>query len=530
MQVVKVLFDQINALAFKDKFYQLNHDQLSQFISFTPDLEGLKQAVEKRKKEFPVDRELLYSVLADHYSNIDATVDQRKNLEKLKNENTFTVVTAHQPCLLGGPAYYFYKVFSTINLCHQLNKKWPDFHFVPVFVIGSEDHDFDEVKSLHLFGKTVEWASTESGPVGKFSVNGLREVLDHVGQLLGNSPQRDFLNKIFTDALAASFDYNGFVFRWINALLGATGLIVVNMDDLRLKKAFSPIMEREITQRESIHLVQNTQESLSAFGFRPQAFARDINIFWMEKGIRERIIWENNHYRVHNTDMKFTTEKMVRMLEHHPENFSPNVVMRPMYQEYILPNIAYIGGGGEIAYWLERKAQFEHFGVFFPALIRRNSIGTISKTMQKSMLKLDIGLQDLLLDEQGLINLYIHRASNSDFHLSTEAKQIFELFEKISNQAKSIDPTLGPFVLSEGHKVVKNIESIESRLKKTVKQKEEITINQLKNLRSKLFPDHGLQERKESFLPMYISEGMDIQNALIALCDPLQKEFLFIYL
>ncbi len=530
MQTEKVPFDQIDALSFKDKFYQQNPDKLKNYISEAPDFEGLKKAIERRRDNFPVNRDLLVSVLNDHYSHITPHVTQEHNINKLKDEGTFTIVTAHQPSLLGGPAYYFYKIFSILNLCRQLKVLVPEYHFVPVFINGSEDHDFDEVKSLHLFGKTVEWDIQEKGPVGKFSLLGLDKIISEVAEILGSNDNSNAVVKIFSDALSQSKDYNDFVFRWLNAFFGKNGLIVLNMDDKRLKNAFIPIFRKEITERNSINLVQKTQDDLSGLGFRPQAFARDINVFYIDKGMRERIYLEDGIYRVNHTDITLTEDEILLLLEEFPEKFSPNVVTRPLYQEFILPNLAYIGGGGEISYWLERKSQFEYFNIHFPILIRRNSIMIITKAIQKSMEKLNVDLKMILNDENSLVNLYLDRAANTDFHLAGEISEISEIFEVISVRAKLIDPTLGPFVLSEGHKVVKSIEAIESRLKKTLKQKEETSLGQLKNLRSKLFPENGLQERKESLLQYFVSEGNDFQEILIDFCDPMQKEFLFVYL
>ncbi len=530
MQIVKIPFSQINELSFKDKFYQEHFDKLKQFLGGTPDLEGLKNGVQRRSENFPVDRTLLHSVLQDHYSNIKLTESQKYNIERLKDDNTFTIITAHQPSLLAGPAYYFYKIFSVINLCLELKEKMPLYHFVPVFINGSEDHDFDEVKSVHMYGKTIEWDTDQIGPVGRFSTKGLNLVLKDASDILGNSQNALEINKLFSDALENSDNYNEFVFKWLNKLLGSHGLIIVNMDDKRFKKAFSPTMKKEITERKSIELVQNTQTELSGLGFRPQAFAREINLFYMENGTRERIIYENRVYRINNTELTFSEDELINQIDEFPDKFSPNVVMRPIYQEFILPNIAYIGGGGEISYWVERKTQFEYFGVYFPVLIRRNSVMILTKSIQKLMDKLEVNLQALLQDENNLINLYLEKVTNADFHLLQETEQINSIFDIISEKARMIDPTLGPYALSEGQKVIKSIDAIEARLKKTIKHKEETSINQLKNLRSKLFPDGGLQERTESFLQYIVSEGFGFQEKLIEICDPLQKEFLFIYI
>lgn len=529
MHISKFPFDKISALSSKDTFYQLQTEKLKDFLSFTPDKAGLETAFLQRKKN-DVDRELLVSVLSEHYEGHVASEKQYHNIYKLSDPNTFTLVTAHQPSLLGGPAYYFYKICSVIHLADQMNTFYPGYHFVPVFVSGSEDHDFDEVKSLHMYGKNIVWNTDQTGPVGRFKTSGLREVLDTISNILGTNENAEKISQTFNEALEKAKDYNEFVFFWLNHFFKDYGLLVVNMDDKRLKKSFSPIIKKEILERKSVLLVQDTQEKLLELGFKPQAFARDINVFYMTDGSRERIYFENDRYIINNTNISFSESEIIQEIDNFPERFSPNVVLRPLYQESTLPNIAYIGGGGEIAYWLERKSQFEYFDVFFPVLIRRNSVMLVPKSIVKTLDKLSLKLEDLLLDEDKIITKYLEMAANGDFHLNIEVEEIKEVFSKISAKAKLIDATLEPFVLGEGQKISKSIEAIESRLKRTLKQKEDTSINQIKSVKSKLFPENGLQERKESLLPYLASEDKDFLSNLIQNLNPLDKEFLFIYL
>ncbi len=529
MRVSHIPFEKIQSLSFKDVTYQAQPEWISSFIRFTPDLEGLKKAVVARK-DFNTDRSLLVSVLEEQYRNMDEATLVHQQIALLGNENTFTVITAHQPSLFGGPAYYFYKIFSAINLAETLKREMPQHHFIPVLINGGEDHDFDEVKSLKLFGKTLAWETDQKGSVGRFRTEGLEEVFQELSQILGENETASGLRGIFQASLQHADSYNDFVLRWVHAIFGKYGLVMANMDNPHLKKSFIPYMERELLHRESERLVMETQERLQMFHFKPQAFPRDINLFYMMDGLRERIVFENGSYQVQHTDLSFSENEIIEHLHAFPDRFSPNVVMRPVYQESMFPNIAYIGGGGEIAYWLERMKQFEHLGVFFPALIRRNSVMCISKAMQKNMDKLGITEEDILLDEEKLIIRYIEKHASTDFHLNAENQVVRALFSTLSAKAKSVDPTLENLVLSEGHKVEKALDAIETRLKRALKQKEETNINQLKNLRVKFFPGNGLQERSESYLQYVVSEEGDLTDEFVKLLNPLEKSFLFVYL
>lgn len=529
MHISQVSFDRIQALNYKDIYYQQHFETMKDFIQFFPTREGLAEAIHTRK-DFPVDRALLVDVLASHYDRVQASEKQYFNIKKLEDDTTFTIVTAHQPSLAGGPAYYFYKICSTIHLAQKMKEWHPDLHFVPVFISGSEDHDFDEVKSLNLFGKSITWETDQKGPVGRFTTEGLENVVTQIADILGKSPKASQIAEMFSLALAQAKSYNDFVFHWLNEFFKDYGLLVLNMDDSRLKKAFIPILEKEIVQRISEGIVNETQNKLQTIGFKPQAFARDINVFYMDGASRERVFYENGSYKINNTNLTFDESQILELLHTHPDRFSPNVVMRPLYEEFILPNLAYIGGGGELAYWLERKTQFEAFGVFFPALVRRNSVMMIPKSIQKQMDKLMLSEDDILLDEDKLIIRYLEKTSAENFHLDQESQKLVEIFGLIAEKAKSIDPTLEPYVNGEGQKVNKAIESIESRLKRSLKQKEETSINQIKTLKGKLFPNNGLQERVDSYFQFLVSEDEDLTAKLIAKLDPLERSFLFVYL
>ncbi|MCZ2101466.1 MAG: bacillithiol biosynthesis cysteine-adding enzyme BshC [Chitinophagales bacterium] len=530
MRISKTPFNKINKLAYKDIYYQEQYQHLKSFYQYEPTFDGIKAAIEGRKN-FPVERALLSEVLQDQYKNIDKSASQDLNIQALKDDKTFTIVTAHQPSLLGGPGYYFYKMFSIINLTSKLNQELPDYKFIPVFINGSEDHDFDEIKTINLFGKSITWDTPQSGSVGRFSTENLDTAIEALISILGKSPKAEQIGEIFKDAFSKANNYNDFVAHWVNAFFKDYGLLVLNMDDKRLKAAFIPVMEREITERISLPLVTATQEALEKeHKFTPQAFVRDINLFYINNHSRERIYFEDDRFKINNSDLSFTKEEILNLLHEHPERFSPNVVLRPMYEEFTLPNLAYIGGGGELAYWLERKSQFAAFNVFYPVLIRRNSVMFIPKHLQKLMEKLGISEDDLRKEENQLINEYIDKNTEEEFYLTNESKQIMQAFYEIADKAKHIDATLEPTVLGEAHKTIKTVENLENRLKRSIKQKQEVQINQIKNLKSKLFPENNLQERVESYLQFWTNDVYDLNQIMVENLNPLDKDFLTIYL
>lgn len=524
MEIHKINFEEVRPFTKRDIKYRNHPESFSEFYRFHPNLEGFANAISERS-QFPVDRILLQDVIKKQYEGYVLHELQKKHIEAISSEQTYTVVTAHQPYLLTGPLYYVYKIFSAINLAEKLKENFPEYHFVPVFITGSEDHDFEEINHLHLFQHKIAWQHEAGGPVGRLNTQGLQEVITEVKSLFGSSTYSSELSAILDKSLDGAQDYNSFVFKLINQLFGQYGLILLNMDDSQLKDRFKPVMRKELTEHPSAELIKERQERWQALGFHSQAHAREINLFYMDHGIRERILKSGDYYEINNTELRFSEEEIVKLLEENPEKFSPNVVIRPLYEEYILPNLAYIGGGGELAYWLERKTQFEHFGIFYPILIRRDSMLWISKAQWQTLQKNEMVWQDLFMDEDALINKYIQHTLNYDISLEEEAGSISQIFQLIASKAAGADKSLESFVEAERVKIVKSVEHIEQRIKRAIKKNEETAVNQLKNLKNKLFPGGGLQERHHNFMQYYLNMGPSFFEIIKKEADPLQSSF-----
>jgi len=217
-------------------------------------------------------------------------------------------------------------------------------------------------------------------------------------------------------------------------------------------------------------------------------------------------------------------------LHAHPERFSPNVILRPLYQESILPNIAYVGGGGELAYWLERKAQFAYAGIHFPMLIRRNSVLILDAGIKNQLAKLGLEWKDMLKDLNSIIKKYLHIHNEADLNYEAELKMIREAYAQLASKAEKKDPTLAKAIIAEESKQIKQFEQLGSRLMRTEKQQQETQIKRIERLREKLFPGGGLQERHENFLSFYSAEGPQWIDEMVRICDPWQEKFVLVEL
>lgn len=525
MNYIPVDYKKITELSKRDLAFINQDERLNEFVGQWASETAFQQAIEKKKKH-QIDRKLLVKVLQEQYSKTETSQLTNQNIESLLSEDTFTVITAHQPSLFTGPLYYIYKIASIINLSKNLKQAYLHHNFVPVFISGGEDHDFEEINHLQVYNKQVTWNNSASGSVGRMSIEGIKEAYTQLADILGQGEQATEISNIILTAITKANHYADINSYIINALFKKFGLVYLNMDNADLKRAFIPIIKDELENQSTFSIVNKTIGELEDLGFKGQASPREINLFYLDDGIRDRIILQNGNYKTVNTEMSWTAKEMLVLLDKHPEKFSPNVLLRPLYQETILPNLAYVGGGGEIAYWTERAEQFKHYNIPFPLLIRRNSVLQVSKGNQKQIGKTKLTLTDFIQPEQNIIQHFLDSFVKEDIDLSEFKQRIDNAFAEMAEKAKLIEEPLSKFVLAESSKQIKVINHIEAKLKKALKSKNEIQLNKLSTIKQKLFPNGGLQERHDNFTMYYASQGQAWIDSLVENLNPLDRRFL----
>ena len=519
ISIDKIAAAQVRQFSEKDKAYMLQEERLKPFWKYPMDINAFDAIIENRKQH-KVDRNLLLDVLSQQYNQLGYTFD---NPIDLLDENTFTITTAHQPSLMTGPLYFIYKAVSAIKLTRSLKEKYPSYNFAPVFVIGGEDHDFEEINHFKLFGKTLTWDNqNQVGACGRMKLNGIEDVLSQLDEILGDSDQARKLYSILVHAFSDStLSYGQATQRLTLELFKDTELLVLSMDNKAFKKAFSTIIRREILENFSKPLVEKTIDALAGVGLKMQAYPRSINLFYLSEEGRNRIERKEDKYIVVNTDLIFTEAELLQELEENPESFSPNVVLRPLYQEYILPNLAYVGGGGEIAYWLERKSQFEAAGIPFPMLVRRDSVLYIDANTKNKWSKLGLQVEDWFKDTETLKKEFVQANSKNEISLESELETFNSIIESIAEKTELIDKSLVGRIEAEGSKMRKSLEGMEKRIQKTEKQKFSQSISQIEKLKERLFPNDGLQERTDNFMGLYLKHGDDLIPMLLDAQNPM---------
>lgn len=526
MQFQRVPFDHIRWFSQRDIDQTLQVSSLLPFQKYPVSLDAFQEIIRDKMLD-KTDRSLLVDSLTKQYETLFPGEPVPTNVKKLAEQNTFTITTAHQPVLFTGPLYFVFKILSAVSLARGLQEKFPAYHFVPVYVCGGEDHDFEEVNHAHLFGKTIRWQQEASGSVGRMRTENILPLLETLQNILGTSQEASELMDTINLAYRHQPSFGKATLALVHRLFEDTGLIVIDMDRKPLKKAFIPVMEEELFNRPSINLVNETSSRLEKLGYKQQATPRPINLFYLGDQMRERIEWQEDSFSVVNTKLIFTREEMRRELHTHPDRFSPNVVLRPLYQELILPNLAYVGGGGEIAYWLERKTQFEHFRINFPMLVRRHSVLWVDKSSARKLEKLKLDIRDFLhKDLETIIKDYVRDHAENPLQLKREKHALADLFENIAATAGQIDPTLVKTVHAEKASQLKSLSLLESKLIRAEKQKHEVAINQIRGLEEKLFPSGSFQERHDNFAAWYAKYGKGFFKILENHFEPLENQLL----
>jgi len=445
-------------------------------------LSKFEQQLALKKQYFSSEnRKVLQTALQAQYKNINTSTAVQNNLNVLAQSNAFTVTTGHQLCLMTGPLYFIYKILHVIKLSEDLNKAFPNEHFVPVYWMASEDHDFDEIKSFLLFGQKWIWESEQKGAVGRFDTKDLAPILAELRQKFHNQPDSEIhglLEKLNTAPYAKGF------FEFVNELFSAYGLVIIDADNAQLKESAWPIWEKDLYTNDIHNAVIDQTQALKDQGRNTPIESKASNLFILGKAKRERI--------EKTSQLDFKKENCSQL--------SPNVVLRPIYQEWLLPNLAYIGGPSEIAYWQQLPKAFESLGLPFPLTIQRAGGYLLQEKDLEGILKLGFEKQDFLSDKAALKERYLQQVGDQEPNYSSLDKfwsGYKTAFLKITAEEL---PQQTRMIEAELKRIQKQIEALEQRFEKARKGKFDKALKQIEQLSEKIQPKGQLQERTLNIL------------------------------
>lgn len=473
--------------------YIAQKDSLKPFYNQYPDRAAFARQIEEKKVDAAT-RQVLVDTLDRQY----AAIANKPDFSVLLDPKTFTVTTGHQLNIFTGPLYIIYKLITTINLARELQQAYPEHRFVPVYWMATEDHDFAEINHVSLSGKSYVWETEQAGAVGRMNPQELKQLFAQIPEKL----------RLFEEAYLQHNTLADAVRYYVNELFGADGLVCLDADDAALKRVFAPIMRDDLLQQTAGRLVDERTAELSALGYKTVIAPRAINLFYLDDQLRERLErLDDGTYRVLHTKLRFTEAELLALLDEHPERFSPNVVLRPLYQETILPNLAYIGGPSEVPYWLQLKGVFDQYQTPFPVLMPRNFALYVPRVSARRVHKLGLTPEELFKDDLTLKREFVDHHTRHSLSFDNENKLVNKGLDALLHKAMMVDPTLEKAVLAETKRFANAVVRLQKKMRRAEERNQETGLRQLMAVKDELFPNGGPQERTENYLTFALNDA-----------------------
>lgn len=482
-------------------------------------------------RNFPTSqRQILVQTVKEKYAqlNLITHAKARQQIESLSHQDTFTITTGHQLSLFGGTLFMAFKILTAIKLARELKERYPLKNFVPILWLASEDHDFEEIKSTWWQEQYLTWnCESEEKPTGNLLLETLQPVIEELIQSLekmgGISAN---LVKSLRSAYSSNSNLGDASFSYYHSMFADEGLLVLDANESSLKAVLKPIIHKDLFS-EDIYTSQMISDRRLSERYKLQIKARNGNFFYLHEQFGRRMLKKQKKgFKLAETDLSFSVSEIQELIEKHPERFSPNVNLRPVYQELVLPNLAYIGGPAEIAYWLQLKPIFDDNKIPFPILTLRFMGAMIPNGIEGKLMKYGLSVKDVLGSEKELKQRYFNKIHPFDYSLATE--NILIQYQSILTSIVNKDAVLAKEFLSMKLAAKKALKGHQSKYRKAVEKGEDEALARLCKIRAGLYPNGVLQERIETYLSLQLKVGLNLNQELLNLIDPFAPGFNFI--
>ncbi|MCF8267274.1 MAG: bacillithiol biosynthesis cysteine-adding enzyme BshC [Ignavibacteriales bacterium] len=455
------------------------------------------------------DRNELTRIIKNQYSDFQPCEKSLNNIDLLAQKDTIAVVTGQQLGLFGGPLYTFYKIVTAIKLADDLQKKHPAYNFVPVFWMEGDDHDFKEISYVEFPDQSgsllsVKYGDDEKENENKISVSKLlieeeaiSEFFNKIDPLLRDN---DFkfklvseLKEIYSSGKSFGKVFSEFIFKFFDKY----GLVILNPSDGEIKKLLIPVFRKEIDNfRTHADTLVETSADLEE-RYHTQVKLRPVNLFFTTADGRFAIEPDGD-FRLRGKRTVFSKDSLINELNGHPEKFSPNVILRPICQDFLLPTGFYIGGPGEIGYFAQLIPLYKQFGIEQPYLYPRISATLLERNISNTLQKYNLNFLDLLIPEKDLNTLAMKEIATIqvDELFASVRKEIDQSFQSLGNELVKIDPNSADLTEKTKQRAVQGLDILEDKIRKAQENRHEISIRQVNRAKNAVFPESILQERR----------------------------------
>ena len=452
-------------------------------------------------------------IISNQYSNINKSETTEGNIKKLSDKKTLAIVTGQQLGILGGPLYTFYKIITAIKLSRFLSERYNDYNFVPVFWLEGDDHDFNEVRAIKIIDEgnsllNIGYKEEIEEDDAKQSVGHIKfdsTIQDFFDNLDKNLKDTEFkvqllneLKDFYSEGKSFKEAFKDLIFKYFDEY----GLIIFDPQEIEVKRLLKPIFKKEITDfrlhtEKLVHLSATLEELYHA-----QVKVKPVNLFLNYDGGRHSVEPVDNEFRLRRKRKSFTYDQLLELLENEPDKFSPNVLLRPICQDFLLPTAFYIGGPSEISYFAQIKPLYEFYDIVQPIIYPRSSATILESTIENILEKHSVQINDLFIDVENVKKKIINSVAESSIDAMFDGltNQVETAFDQLKEKLIDLDKTIADSSNRYRDKIFGSINELKSKAEKAQQKKYEVTLRQIDRAAINLFPNSNLQERELNFV------------------------------
>ncbi len=500
---------------------------------------------EKVLANYKTNRRELCDILEEINQSFGAGEKTIENINLLRDEKCVAIVTGQQAGLFSGELYTIYKALSAVKLAEDLRRQ--NIKAVPVFWIAEEDHDFDEVKKTSLLdkeGKLAKFENTpqnyaENSPVGRVRLD--ETINETIEKLFENLPQTEFSDEtkslLFTTYKSGETYSTAFA-KFLAKIFSGHGLIFVSPLNEQLKKLCAPIFAEAIEKSEEINsaLLEKNRE-LGKENYQAQVLVAENSFpffFQDETGTRQplRKNLENSKFKIQNSKREFDKTELIEIARNAPQNLSPNALLRPVVQDYLLPTLCYIGGAAEIAYFAQNSAIYKILNRPATPIRHRASLTIVQRKHARTLEKYELKFAELFDGSEkisaGIIEEFI--SSNTAETFAGVEEIINAQLNRLDESLTEVEPTLSANLANRRKKIIWHIDALRKKYHLSEIKKNEILRRRLESLFAALLPNNALQERALNVVTFLNLFGVNFIDWIYETIETEEKEHKILYL
>lgn len=509
------------------KTYINDYRQLSDFYAGNPfDEDAVAEKIDNF--QFAGDRQQSVEILSSFNEDFDVHQAALDNVDRLRDNEALAIVTGQQMGVYGGPLYTILKTVSTIHIAKQLEQKY-DRPVVPIFWLADEDHDYDEIRGLNVLENDevthFELPSKETPhhTVAEMSIpEEITEMRTELRESLYNTDFSDALWELLDTAFKPGNTFFDGFGQFISKLFSRHGLVLAGSNQPDVKQLTGDFLKRSIASADKVRQSLEKQTSLLSENYHQQVTLYDSNLFYLDEQTgRTKISRNSNGWHITENE-QWDTEQLIAEIDKRPEKFSPNVFMRPILQDALLPTLGYVAGPGETAYFGQMKSMYSCFNLEMPIIFPRLSATLIEPAIDRIIHELPFEFHEYGNRIEDLESNYVEQTEQHDLEAIFEGwkQDIEKIAEPRKDTISDIDPTLEGAVEKTTSRYFGELDKLKGKVYRSVKKQDDIQLKRIRRIKANLFPGDGLQERTIAALFFMNKYGVDMWDKLLDTLEP----------